>query len=357
MGEDHFPTRGKKEQKEERKRARSRDRSKYKKSDRDQQEKRLPLPPPSELTGRVLSVTGLGMQVSCEGELLTCVLRGTLKQERTRMRRLVTVGDIVHLERTTEGEGVIVHVAPRTTLLERADPLNPRKRHLIAANIDQVLITVSILSPPLKPTLVDRYLILTEQGGMEPVIVVNKVDRLASCSEAEQEEYAEFLTTYHSIGYTIVPVSASTGEGIDRLLEAMQGKASVFSGQSGTGKSSLINRTLGLDLPVGEVVERTRKGAHTTTTAQLIPLKGGGWCIDTPGVKSFGLLEPKAEEIRAHFHEIAEVASGCHFPNCSHTHEPRCAVIEAVEEGRLPRMRYLSYCALIEESAAGWQAR
>jgi ribosome biogenesis GTPase / thiamine phosphate phosphatase len=360
MHDDQFPTRGRKEGKEERKRASARDRSKFKKSNLDQAQKRLDRGGESAstgLTGRVLSVTGLEMEVSCEEEILHCVLRGTLKQERSRMRRLVTVGDIVNLERTTLGEGVIVQVAPRRTLLERADPLNPRKRHLIAANIDQVLITGSVVSPPLKPTLIDRYLISAEQGGMEPIIVINKIDLLSSATEAEREEYRQFLLAYQAIGYAIVAVSAITGDGMDTLLELMKGKASVFSGQSGTGKSSLINKTLGTNLLVGEVVEKTRKGAHTTTTARLIPLATGGWCIDTPGVKSFGLLELNKEAVRAHFREIAEVASRCHFPNCSHTHEPDCAVLEAVEEGALSQMRYISYCALLSEIEEKWRAR
>jgi ribosome biogenesis GTPase len=238
--------------------------------------------------------------------------------------------------------------------LSRADNLSRRKEQVIAANIDQVLITVSVVDPPIKPPLVDRYIIAARKGGMEPVIVLNKIDLLKSETKdpilvaVENEIYEEFLVAYAQADIPIVSVSVETGEGLERLREVMKGKASVFSGQSGVGKSSLINAITGLDLRVGETVEKTKKGSHTTTTAQLVPLEFGGWCIDTPGIKSFGVWDLKKEEIEKYFSEIHAIGLKCKFLDCTHTHEAQCAVIEALEQEEIPPMRYESYQALID---------
>lgn len=338
----------------QRKIASAKDRSQYKKTDQRQQAKQQKEFVQGEdlKRGRILSIASQGIVVESDGKIYTCTLRGTLKKEKTQFKNLVTVGDFVLFEISQDHEGFIVHVEPRRTVLSRAENLSRRKEQLIAANIDQVIITVSVVSPELKPSLVDRYIIATQKGGMIPIIAVNKIDLLAHADEdshvAEQKEiFQAFLQAYEAAEITVIPVSVETGEGIDRLKEVMKEKASVFSGQSGVGKSSLINAVTGQDLRIGELVGKTNKGSHTTTTAQLIPLTTGGWCIDTPGIKSFGVWDLDKEVVEHYFPEIFQCGAQCKFPDCSHLHEAGCAVVDAVEKGEISWMRYESYLSLM----------
>jgi len=160
---------------------------------------------------------------------------------------------------------------------------------------------------------------------------------------------SEVLLTYEALEIPVIALSAETGEGMKKLKEQMKDKASVFSGQSGVGKSSLINTMTGLELPVGEVVKKTRKGVHTTSTTNLIPLSFGGWCIDTPGIRSFGIWDLKKEDLEDYFPEISEKSHGCKFPNCTHSHEPGCALEEALEKGEISPLRFDSYLKLLQE--------
>ncbi len=339
-----------KERKEARKIVTKRDRSKYKKTD-SQQRERLEKETTAKkiakkengLRGRVLAITLDGISVQHEDKVYVCSIRGTLKQETTRAKNLVAVGDFVLFE-----ESSIFHVEQRHSVLSRQEHLRRRQMQLIAANIDQVLITISVGTPALKPHLVDRYIIATYKGNMEPIIVVNKIDLLQDGTE-ESVLFDHFIETYETLGIPVIALSAETGEGIERLKEQMQDKASVFSGQSGVGKSSLINKMTGLDLSVGEVIQRTRKGMHTTTSTHLIPLSFGGWCIDTPGIRSFGVWDLKKEDIESYFPEILECKAACKFANCTHSHEPGCALAEAVEKGEISNMRFESYLKLLEE--------
>ncbi len=331
-----FPP-SRKESREEAKSASRKDRSKYKKT--NQKRKKAPKPPPSGLlSGRVLAIFGQRIVVDEQGTSRSCVLAGALKKEARQIKNLVTVGDIVHFNE----EGAIVHVEERYSVLSRADNLRRRKEQLIAANIDQVLITASVTDPSLKPGLIDRYIIAAMKGNMEPIIVINKMDMVE-----DQKGLDAVITLYRALGFTVVPVSATNGEGIDDLLEIMAGRASVFSGQSGVGKSSLINAVTGLELKVGEVVEKTAKGAHTTTRTELIPLDRGGWCIDTPGIRSFGVWELSPDEVRHYYQEMMDISQHCKYANCSHTHEPGCAVIEHLKDGKIDPLRYDSYRALL----------
>lgn len=341
--------------KQARKIAKAKDRSKYKKTDREKFQKSSDLHKNIKVTkenllkGRVLSIASQGIIVDHEGVSYTCTLRGLLKKEKNQMKNLVTVGDFVLFEVSTGDEGLIAHVEPRHSILSRADNLSRRKEQLIAANIDQVLVTVSVVSPPLKPFLVDRYIIAASKGNMEPVILINKIDLLqdktidAVLLEQEKELYDEFLTAYQSAGIPVIPISATTGEGIAALKEVMKDKASVFSGQSGVGKSSLINAVTGHSLRVGKIVDKTQKGSHTTSTTNLLPLEFGGWCIDTPGIKSFGVWDLKKDDIEKYFAEIHHWGEQCRYPNCAHLHEQDCAVMHALEEGKISPLRYQSY--------------
>lgn len=341
---ESFYHEGKREFKKERKRASKGDRSKFKKTDR---EKFLsPLKPARESLqrGRVISITSRGILVDHEGKEFSCTLRGLLKKERTEDKNLVAVGDFVLFEPTDKHEGQIAHVEPRTSILSRADNLSRRKQQLIASNIDQVLITTAIKEPGLKPFLVDRYLIAAAKGGMHGLIVVNKIDLLPYASPEEQALFAAFKKAYAPL----IAVSSTTGEGLETLTEAMRGKTSVFSGQSGVGKTTLINLMTGLTLKTGDLVEKTGKGAHTTTHARLIPLAHGGFCIDTPGIKSFGVWKLTPNELLDYFPEIKAAGSQCHYPDCSHTHESGCAVQTALAHHQIAQIRYDSYRLLLE---------
>lgn len=345
----------------DRKKASAKDRSQYKKTDKDQLLKTNENDNRNEvldhlLRGRVLSITPAGIIIDHEGEVITCSLRGFLKQHKSQFKNLITVGDWVLFERSSNKEGSIHTVEARRSFLSRADNLSRRKEQLIAANIDQVIITVSVVQPPLKPFLVDRYIIATREGGMEPVIVVNKIDLLNEDAEdphvlEETALFKEFIQAYSNLQVPVILVSARTGQGMDELREIMRNKSSVFSGQSGVGKSSLINAVSGQDLPIGHIVEKTKKGTHTTTTANLLPLSFGGWVIDTPGIKSFGLWDLTIEEIRSYFNEFFDCGLNCKFPSCTHMHESDCAVLEAIDKGEISALRYQSYLYLIESSS------
>lgn len=351
--EEDFPE-TKKERKEAKRIASRRDRSKFKKTDREKREKHQIaksqkwIRKQNFLRGRILAIFPEEISVDCEGELYTCVIKGRLKKELTRIKNLITVGDFVMFEKIEERTGIIEHVEERYSILSRKEHLRQKTRQLIAANIDQVLITVSVVHPSLKPALVDRYIIAAYKGNMQPVIVVNKMDLLKSDSR-EKKDFELFLQTYRKFRIPVIPLSAETGEGMDLLKKQMQNKASVFSGQSGVGKSSLINAMTGLSLVVREVIDKTRKGAHTTSAAQLIPLPFGGWCIDTPGIRSFGIWDLQLEDLKNYFPEISELSHGCKYPDCTHAHEPGCAVKLALERGEISVLRYQSYQKLLSE--------
>ncbi|MCB1118552.1 MAG: ribosome small subunit-dependent GTPase A [Chlamydiia bacterium] len=334
-----------------RKVAQAKDRSKYKKTD----QKRAEPPPKGPLKrGRVITIVPEGIMVNFENKMYRCTLKGVLKKEKTLAKNLVAVGDFVLFEIAPDHEGVIAYVEPRRSVLERADNLSRKKRHLIAANVDRVFITASVVHPPLKPPLIDRYIIAAKKGNMMPIILINKVDLLDIDNDPlideERTLFKQCLESYRKAGIPLYPISAHTGKGIGDLKHLMQDNVSVFSGQSGVGKSSLINAATGLELQTGEITEKTRKGAHTTTYSQLLPLSFGGFCVDTPGIRSFGLWNLQRDEIDAYFTEIFEVGKECHFPNCSHTHESDCAVQRAVEEGALSSLRYASYTTLLEKT-------
>lgn len=357
--EEEYLGQNRKEGKMKRKMAMAKDRSKYKKTDQEkylrsvEKDKEAKLSKRNWLEGRVLSIMPQGIIVDWQGKIISCVLKGLLKKAKTHAKNLVAVGDFVLFEKTSEGEGIIGHVKPRRTILSRADNLSRRKEQFIAVNIDQVIITVSVVNPPLKSSIIDRYIIAARKGGMEPLIVINKIDLLnqeenddSFLLEVERELYEEAIKAYAAAGIPLISVSTFQGTGIEELKEAMRDKASVFSGQSGAGKSSLINAIAGLDLRIGEMVEKTKKGTHTTTTTQLIPLEFGGWCVDTPGIKSFGVWNLDREEVEGYFSEIHEHGLHCKFADCTHTHEEQCAVQKALEEERLLPLRYASYQAL-----------
>lgn len=257
-------------------------------------------------------------------------------QERLRCRTAVDVatGDQV---RFSPERRRVEEVLPRRTVLSRSDPHNPRIERVIAANIDVVVNVVSLKNPPLRPGLIDRYLIAIGKSGAEVLVCVNKIDLLESPGEFE------LLAPYENLGIPVIRCSATTGEGIDQLSHALAGKLCVFSGHSGVGKSSLLNSLTGLTLETGGVSAANRKGRHITTSSALYCLPNGAMVIDTPGIREFGLWDVSQSGLRRYFHEFD--GRKCAFADCSHTHEPDCAVKEAPD---IAPARYESYLRILK---------
>ena len=354
---DFFDT--KKDSRQARKFASKKDRSKYKKTDAGKRQKQIDQIAEKReenkdlKRGIVLNIRSQELEVDHDGKLYSCTLRGVLKKEKSKLKNLVIVGDFVLFEETGSDTGAIVRIEERKSVLSRKESLTQQKEHLIAANIDQVLITVSVVNPVLRPTIIDRYLIAASKGNLKPIIVCNKIDLLTDSSRDPQEieKEKELLDAckkiYSSLGILFIETSVETGLGIQELQEAMKGHLSVFSGQSGAGKSSLINATTSHVLATSSVVKRTRKGSHTTSFAQLLPLREGGFCIDTPGIKSFGVWALTSQEVREAFAEILDASTSCKFPDCLHRGETGCAILQAVEEGKVSPQRYESYLTLL----------
>jgi len=235
----------------------------------------------------------------------------------------------------------IEDLLPRRTVLSRTDPGNPHLQRIIAANIDVVVNVVSLKSPPLRPGLIDRYLIATGKSGAQPLLCVNKIDLLASADELEA------VRPYQNAGLVVVLCSASSGQGIAELSEALGQKLCVFAGHSGVGKSSLLNALdPRLDVVTGAVSEGNDKGRHTTTSSALYHLPGGAIVIDTPGIREFGLWDVTRDDLRLYYREFA--ACSCAFSDCSHTHEPGCGVKAAVDSGHVAPARYQGYLRILD---------
>jgi ribosome biogenesis GTPase / thiamine phosphate phosphatase len=296
--------------------------------------------------GRVLSIAGEIIIVEGPNHhQYNCTLRGILKKDKTNQHNIVAVGDIVQFSPSTL---TIESINKRKTILSREN-IRLKKQQIIAVNIDQVLITVSANSPMFKPFLVDRYIIATIKGNMTPVIIINKIDLMKQGKNKEKTKLQAYIDLYHEMERPLILTSTKTKKGISQLKKIMKNKASVFSGQSGVGKSSLINIVAKTNLKTGEVSLSTSKGSHITTKSHLIPLKSGGFCIDTPGIKSFGIWSLTRKDIDNYFYEIKKLSSHCKYQNCCHINEPKCAVIQAVKENKISPLRFDSYHCLMKE--------
>ena len=295
--------------------------------------------------GIVVEVSSSLCRVDLGERSLVCGMRGSLSAEETGFTNVVAVGDEVLVSKDGADQGVVESILPRRSVLARADVFHDgyrtRDRHrqqVIAANADQVLIVASWREPHLWPELVDRYLITAERNNLTPVICVNKIDLAADVSACRRG-----LRPYVDLGYRVILSSAVTGAGVEELGDILREQTTVLAGMSGVGKSSLLAAAEpGLELPTREVSERSGEGRHTTTQVNMIRLKAGGFVIDTPGIREFGLSGLHRDELVRFYPEIAAV-DGCRFSNCSHTHEPGCAVKATVEQGLISAMRYHSY--------------
>jgi ribosome biogenesis GTPase len=289
--------------------------------------------------GTVLSVGGLQNPVqTADGEIFLCATRRLLKTLTTDQRNVLAAGDQVWFRPAEQREGIIERVEPRHGVLCRT---SRGRQHVMVANVDQLLIVASAAEPTIKPHLIDRLVLTAEKSQIRPVICINKVDLI------EPADLQPLVGVYGQLGYRVMLLSVVRGDGIERLRQLVRGRRSVVVGQSGVGKSSILNAIEpGLELKVRTVSIETEKGRHTTTAARLIPMSAGGYLVDTPGIRQFQLWDIIPEEIAGLFRDLRPYVSGCRFPNCTHMHEADCAVKDAVAEGRLDVRRYESYCQL-----------
>jgi ribosome biogenesis GTPase len=314
--------------------------------------------------GRVLRGQGLHNLVQTEsGEQFQCATRRLLKSLATDQRHVVVAGDVVWFrpegssvvrgspdpalvarsgdrpqhsgDRPQLPQGIIERVEPRHGVLSRT---SRGRQHVLVANVDQMVIVTSAAEPRLKPNLVDRFLVSAEKAGIRPIVCINKIDLI------EPADLMPLVGVYAQLGYEVQLVSAATGFGIERLREQLRGRESVVTGQSGVGKSSLLNSVEPeLARRIQTVSAETQKGRHTTTTAELIPLAIGGFVVDTPGIRQFQLWDIIPEEVAGFFRELRPYVSRCRYPDCTHTHEDDCAVKDAVADGWIDTRRYESY--------------
>ena len=289
------------------------------------------------IVGRVLRVNGLISTVqSATGDRYQCATRRLLKTLSTDQRNVVVAGDRVFFRPADASDGIILRVEPRRGVLSRT---SRGRQHVIATNVDQLLIVTSAAEPVLKPNLIDRILISAGQANIEPILCINKVDLVNSA------DLQPLAGVYGQMGYQVLLTSVTTGRGITELRRRMVDCHTAVAGQSGVGKSSLLNAVeTNLGLRVGEVSRDTQKGKHTTTTAELIPLSQGGFVLDTPGIRQFQLWDVIPAEVINFFRDLRSYVHLCAFPDCTHTHELDCAIKDAVADGRVDARRYESYC-------------
>lgn len=302
------------------------------------------------MKGVVARVTGSWHDVRLEdGSILACRTTGKLRLEDIKTTNPVGVGDEVEVqyEPGEEVKGIITEVLPRRNYIVRQSPRKKHDLHLLASNVDQAMLVTTIIQPMLKLGFIDRFLLMTEPHNIPVIIVINKNDLF---TEEEMEIFGGLQIMYEDIGHRVMSCSAVTGDGVDELRAILKDKTTLVAGQSGVGKSTLVNAIQpGLGLKTEEISDYSGKGQHTTTFAEMFSLDSGGYIIDTPGIKmlSFNNLEPM--DVAHNFREFFEKSSSCRFPNCLHRNEPGCAVKAAVEEGTISSMRYEHYLQIISE--------
>ncbi|MFO0886100.1 MAG: ribosome small subunit-dependent GTPase A [Pirellulales bacterium] len=294
------------------------------------------------LRGRVLSVHGLTSRVlsDADGREYQCATRRVLKNLSTDQRHVVAAGDIVYFRPEGDDHGFIERIEPRFSSLCRT---SKGRQHVLVANVDQVLIVSSASEPTLKPNLIDRVIVEGERMHIRPIVCINKIDLV------DPADLQPLAGVYGQMGYEVLLVSARLGIGVERLRSRVAGKATVVAGQSGVGKSSLLNTIdTGLELRVGAVSTENQKGKHTTTAARLIPLSQGGFVVDTPGIRQFQLWDVIPEEVAGYYRDLRPFINLCKYQDCTHSHEDSCGVKDAVADGKLDARRYESFCHLCE---------
>ena len=297
--------------------------------------------------GLVIRSTGSWYTLACEdGEQRECRIRGRLRLRGVRSTNPVVVGDRVEAEQDEQGEWTICDIAPRRNyIIRRASNLS-KESHIIAANVDRAMVVATIAEPVTATEFIDRLLVTCEAYKVPAMILLAKSDLLSD----RVDEVAEFHRTYEGAGYEVIDLSTIDGQGVEHVRELTRQGITLLSGNSGVGKSTLV-RALNpaLDIRTGDISESTGKGRHTTTFSTMYPTGGGGYIIDTPGIKGFGLIDIEDKELWHYFPEMMRLAPDCRFYNCTHTHEPHCAVIEAVKSGAMAYSRYESYLKILDE--------
>lgn len=299
--------------------------------------------------GRVVRIKGADYHVALVSGEVCCSLRGKFRLAGASGEVMPVVGDTVRVRRGNDTDascpqGLIVEIMPRKSIFARTDPSRRKEYHVLGANMDQVIVVCAVREPALNLRLLDRMLVAAESGSMEPVICMNKIDLAAPVDSIEER-----IRPYRAMNYTIVLSSAVTGEGVDELRKVLAGKLSILTGPSGSGKTSLLSRVQpGLELAISTVSASTGKGKHTTTHFELHPLAFGGFLGDTPGIREFGVRNVPKGGLAGYFRDFVPFEGTCRFARCSHSHEPDCAVKDAVAAGHIAPERYESYLRILE---------
>ena len=307
----------------------------------------------NEASGLVIRNTGSWYTVKTDdgGQLVDCKIKGNFRLKGIRSTNPVAVGDRVTIVPNQEGTAFITAIHDRRNYIIRKSSNLSKQSHIIAANVDLAVLVVTVNYPQTATTFIDRFLASAEAYRIPVVLVFNKTDLLTD----EELHYQQMMIDlYDTVGYEAIALSAETGEGMEKLEAALKDKTTVMSGNSGVGKSTLINRLIpGVNLKTAEISDAHNQGMHTTTFSEMLQLPSGGYIIDTPGIRGFGTFGIEPEELTSYFKEIFHFSKDCRFNNCTHTHEPGCAVLKALEEHYIAESRYQSYLSMMDDKEEG----
>ena len=282
-----------------------------------------------------------------DGNTVECKIKGNFRLKGIRSTNPVAVGDNVTIIRNQEGTAFISDIADRRNYIIRKSQNLSKQSHIIAANVDQAFLIVTVNYPQTSTIFIDRFLATAEAYSVPAILIFNKTDLL---TDEERHYQKMMIELYQTVGYRCEEVSAATGEGIDKIIPLLKDKITLLSGNSGVGKSTIINRIIpNANLRTSHISDAHNTGMHTTTFSEMLPLAEGGFIIDTPGIKGFGTFNMEPEELTSYFKEIFRFSKDCRFSNCTHTHEPGCAVIQAVKDHYISESRYQSYLSMLQD--------
>ena len=300
------------------------------------------------MKGLVIKNTGSWYTVLTDGgQLVDCKIKGNFRLKGIRSTNPVAVGDRVSILTNAEGTAFITEIEDRRNYIIRKSQNLSKQSHILAANVDQALLIVTVNRPQTSTTFIDRFLASAEAYGVPVILLFNKTDLL----DADERHFQEAMVNlYETVGYQCLQASAMTGDGLEELPTLLAGKITLLSGNSGVGKSTLINRLVpGSNLRTAEISDAWGTGMHTTTFSEMIALAESGYLIDTPGIKGFGTFDMEREELTSYFKEIFKFSKDCRFSDCTHTHEPGCAVLQALNDHYIAQSRYQSYLSMLDD--------